>query len=113
MLYRSQHRVKDEHGKDDDGALRVAREHRDHRSHNEDDHQQVFELLQKHLPHRLFSLLPQGVWTNFFYAFLGLLGGKALLLALHGVENLLRGLSIILGLHGPISPFFLLRLFAA
>ena len=35
VLYRSQHRVKDEHGKDDDGALRVAREHRDHRSHNE------------------------------------------------------------------------------
>ena len=84
VLDGAQHRIEDQHRKDDDGALHIAGQHGDHSGGNENHHQQVLELLQEHLPHRLLFLLPQRVGAESLQPLLGLLGSEALLPALHG-----------------------------
>ena len=84
VLDGAQHRVEDQHRKDDNGALHIAGQHGDHSGGNENHHQQVLELLQEHLPHRLLFLLPQRVGAESLQPLLSLTGSEALLPALHG-----------------------------
>ena len=91
MLDRTQYGVEDQDRKDDDRALHVIRHHGDQGRNDEDHHQQVLELVQKHLESGLLLPLRQGVFAVFLEALGRLLGSKPRLRPSEGAQGLFHG----------------------
>ena len=91
VLDRTQYGVEDQDRKDDDRALHVIRHHGDQGRNDEDHHQQVLELVQKHLESGLLPPLRQGVFAVFLEALGRLLGSKPRLRPSEGAQGLIHG----------------------
>ena len=106
ILHRAQHRVENQHGEDDDGAFHVARQRRNHGGDHQNDHQQVFELLQKHLNRGFLLAFGELIAAIPFPAALHLLVGETCGGSLLLGQRLLGRFAVVRLRHRVFLPFW-------
>ena len=91
ILHGAQHRVHDEHRKDDQSALHIAGHHGDHRRHGQNKDQQVLKLLQEDHQRAFLFAFRQLVGAVLLQPPGSLLSGQAVCCGLYLLQGLRNG----------------------